>query len=68
MILYSTNSIKNADGESSHLIVSGSQQTELKTYDTNNEILLRKIINQLQITNMHLSILSDIEISDADLE
>ena len=30
MILYSTNSIKNADGESAHLKVTGSEQDELK--------------------------------------
>ena len=44
MILYSTNSIKNAENESAHLKVTGPEQDELKTYDVNNEILLRKIV------------------------
>jgi len=34
MILYSTNSIKNADGESAHLKVTDSEQDELKVYDS----------------------------------
>ena len=55
MILYSTNSIKNSNGESSRLIVTGPQQNELKVYDTNTEILLRKIVVQLQITNRDTS-------------
>ena len=68
MILYSTNSIKNSNGESSRLIVTGPQQNELKVYDTNTEILLRKIVDQLQITNTHLSFLSDNYLDEADID
>lgn len=68
MILYSTNSIKNAENKSAHLKVTGPEQDELKTYDTQNEILLRKIVDQLQVMNTHLSIISDNQIDEADLE
>jgi hypothetical protein len=68
MILYSSNSIKNADGASAHLKVTGVEQDELKVYDTSNEILLKKIVGQLSIMNTHLSLLTDSEISNADLE
>lgn len=68
MILYSTNAIKNANDESAHLKVTGPEQDELKTYDITNEILLRKIVDQLQIMNTHLSILSDNEINESDLD
>lgn len=68
MILYSTNAIKNANNESAHLKVTGPEQDELKTYDVSNEILLRKIVDQLQVMNMHLSVLSDNQIEESDLE
>lgn len=68
MILYSTNSIKNAENESAHLKVTGPEQDELKTYDIQNEILLKKIVDQLEVMNTHLSIISDNHIEEADLD
>jgi hypothetical protein len=68
MILYSTNSIKNVEGTTTNLEASGPEQNELLVLDKESHSYFSDVLDQLKITNYHLSLLTDSIISNGDIE
>lgn len=70
MIVYTNGKViaTDSDGDTQDMGVSGAEQDELKVFDHENENLLLKILKEMKIHTVHLSILTDTYIKNSDME
>lgn len=70
MIIYANGKVIATDieGNTQDIGVVGAEQDELKVSDHENENLLSKILKELKINNFHMSLLTDNNIDNSDME
>jgi len=60
MIIYSRTALANdTEGNLTRLTTTGPQQDAVKTYDINLAEKLDEVINEMRITNFHLSLITE---------
>lgn len=70
MIVYTNGKViaTDTEGNTQSIGVIGTEQDELKVADHEQENLLSKILKELKINNFHMSLLTDINIENSDIE
>jgi len=70
MIVYANGKVKGTDyaGDTQDITAHGPQSDELKVSDMESRDYLHSIIKELRILNLHMSQLTDLNISRQDVE
>jgi len=70
MIIYANGTLKATDvnGNTQNIGVVGPQQDELKTSDLNQQDILENIVKELKMMNLHLALMTDVDIDRETVE